>query len=102
MAVLNITFDTVEKTMTVTRDGAEIPNVVGASVGQSYLDDDVYRCEIVMHEEDEENKLDMWYRLTAGENQAPTDKVAGFSVAERREGGDISAEVAEYFAGRKR
>jgi hypothetical protein len=81
MATITITFDTVEKTMSVTRDGAEIPNVTGASVGRGYCDDDGCRCEIYMHERDDAHKTDTYHRLIAAD-VAPNQRVPGFSVAE--------------------
>lgn len=73
MAKIVIEFDTVEKTVAVTRDGVAVANVVGATVGR-YCDDE-YGCELCLAEKDEAHDVRTYTRICAAElakaGQAP-------------------------------
>ena len=68
MAKINVAYDTIEKTMVCEMDGKVIDNVIGVDLGQSYMDEDEFMCEIVTRETDETNKMYKFTKIIASEN----------------------------------
>jgi hypothetical protein len=57
MAKFVCEFDTVEKTVSVTKDGEALADVRGFEIYPSYMDDDDYSCRVVQGAVDEAEKL---------------------------------------------
>ena len=103
MATINISFDTVEKSWSVTKDGAEVPNCVGVSVYPDYDDRDEGRIEIMLREKDEADDMYTFTRIVASDSAegralkgAPESAaVAGFLVAGT--GSEVERDVESYF-----
>jgi hypothetical protein len=68
MAQIVITFDTKDKTMSATLDGAAIDNVLGCTLYQGY-DEDSYRCEIMTGTHDKDTDIRSYTRLIASETK---------------------------------
>lgn len=70
MAKINVEFDTIEKTLAVQMDGAEVADVVMVSLGKGYCcgDEDDFRCEIMTMTEDEASDVKTYTRLVASES----------------------------------
>lgn len=101
MAEMVITFDTVAKSLSVTLDGAEVPDVVGVEVSQSYRDDDQFCCCVRTRSEDESSGLTRMTHLVAKESAGddgtlPESAVAGFVEKAGRQ--PVHADVLDYFA----
>jgi hypothetical protein len=91
MAKIAIEFDTVEKTMTATVNGAALDNVIGAHLNRGYGKKSEYQCEVVMAEESEDDDMYKWTRIVAtdspeGQRQEAAGskpaKVPGFTMVE--------------------
>ena len=110
MATINVSFDTVEKTLAVTRDGAEVPDVCGVYIGRAYndpdLDEDDFRIEVMQQTPDAEHDLCTYTRLVASETAegqtlaaaGASEAVPGFVPAGTK--CDVGDDVLAYF-GRK-
>jgi hypothetical protein len=68
VALINCSFDTVTKAMTVTIDGAEVPDVVDFCCSSSF-DDQKFDCSVLTRSEDDENKMVVYKRLIAKEGE---------------------------------
>lgn len=103
MAKIVIEFDTVAKSMTVTRDGEAVDNVVGAYLGQSYDRPKEFRCEVMTHAEDEASGVCVYTRLVAAELATAAEArdgvepagAPGFLAVASQSA--VAADVAEYF-----
>lgn len=84
MAKVNVEFDTVEKTMSVTMDGSKIDNATSVFMGCGY-DDQCY-CEIGMVDQNKEEGYLMQHRLVAN-SQGVLAKVS-----------EIEQQIHKYFA----
>lgn len=83
MAVIAVSFDTKSKKMSCAMDGADVPNVVGVSLGRRYGSDEKYSCEMVQWEESEADDYGKMTRVVASALADPawTDAaIAGFKL----------------------
>ena len=98
MATIQVTFDTLEKTLAVTRDGTEVPNVCGVYIGRAYndpdLDEDDFRLEVMQQSADTDNDLCQYTRLVASESGAGRQLTAAGEV-EATPGFVVAAEIVE-------
>lgn len=93
MANISISFDTISKKMTATKDGVEIPSVCGAYLGRCYnkenATDDDFRLEVMSASQNTDG-TSVYTRLIASESKD------GFVVAEDAEK-ELYKDIVDYF-----
>jgi hypothetical protein len=103
MALVTVTYDTVEKTMQAAIDGTPVENVYEAYFMASYGEQGEFHCALTTRLEDKDNDTLTYTRMMAAEaagsdakRAAASESFAGFvEVAE--EADPLSREAAEYF-----
>lgn len=86
MAILSVTFDTNEKTLSVSMDGAEVTDLQELVFYKSYGEEGEYSCSLCTMTHDEENDVRQYNRLSASE--------AGLGPS------SLAADVAAFLGGR--
>jgi hypothetical protein len=72
MAIIQISFDTVAKSLSATMDGQELGDVVGVYIGRCCgygADDDEFSCELTMATSDKVAKTTTMTRVMASEHE---------------------------------
>lgn len=99
MASVKVNYDTVSKKMECSMDEVSMANVVGCYLGKSYDEEDKFRCEIMMAEEDKENKMYKMTRVVASEDG--TEKIETVEVKKETEDtaeAKLYQEMKAYFS----
>lgn len=106
MAKISIEFDTIEKTMSCTKNGEAISNVIGCNLSRGYGAKSDYRCEIMTAVEDEAEDTYTFVRIVASDTPhgqalvkagAKQSAVAGFVVEPSDDQAALEAEVLNFF-----
>lgn len=107
MAKISIEFDTLEKDLVVTIDGAAVENVVGVSIYPSYYDDqdgDEYHCTISTRVKDPEHDTVVTTNICASESVDAKNDLAvaseafkGFVEVPSRVESSVAKDIATYF-----
>lgn len=67
MAKITVSYDTVSKAMTLDKDGSEMKNCVGVSLGRRWDDEEKHYCDIMQAEVDKDNDIVTYIRTSANE-----------------------------------
>lgn len=101
MAKFIAEFDTKEKTLTLTKNGEALANVVGASFGCSWDDKEEFCCDIVMATKDEADDIRSYTRLSANESGDLVAQETKKAEAKKVEAAELQAELAQFFPVKK-
>jgi hypothetical protein len=105
VAIINVSFDTSSKDLTVSIDGTSLDNVQGVNFSQAWDDEDEFRCCITTFAEDEATEIKSMTQLYAAETAAaknlidgkPSEKFPEFIQSVPEMENKVFKQIAQYF-----